>query len=74
MSLAKIQSGGRGFVAHPFRQSQHIDQRVLLGFVGVEAKPAEGGPESSGMNGDDGLETGTLVVAVENLLMPGLFG
>src|SRR3546814_11583186 len=39
--------------------------------LGVEPRPAEGGAESGGVDGDDRLEAGRLVVAEDDLLVAG---
>lgn len=46
-----------------------LGEGVVLGGVGEKASPAEGGTESRGVDGDDGLESGDLIAGEQHLLV-----
>src|SRR5581483_3195645 len=54
---------------HAAREAEHVGERVLLGLVGPEADASERGAERRVVDGDDRLETGRLVLAVDDLLV-----
>ena len=71
LAAAEVEPGERGLVGHPAGQVEHVVEGVLLGGVGVEAGAAEGRAEGGGVDRDDRLEAGRLVVAEDDLLVAG---
>jgi hypothetical protein len=69
LAAAEIEPGGSRLVGHPLGEPEHVFKSLGLGFVRKKPSPAEGGTESRGVDGNDGLETGYLVISVEGLLV-----
>ena len=69
LAAAEVEAGGGGLVGHGPGQAQHVLQALGLGRVGVEAGAAEGRPQAGGVDGDDGPQPGTPVVAEHDLLV-----
>ena len=71
LAAAEVEPGQRRLVGHPAGEVEDVVERVLLGGVGVEAGAAQGRAERGGVDGDDRLQPGRLVVAEHDLLMAG---
>jgi hypothetical protein len=69
LASAEVQTCGGGFVGHPPRQAQDIHQRLLLGGVGIEARPSERRAEGRGMDRNDRPEPGLIVGTEDHLLV-----
>lgn len=66
---AEIESCGGRLVGHPFGEAQNILECLGFGLIRKKASPAEGGTESRGVDGDNRLESGYLVIPIDDLLM-----
>ena len=69
LAAAQVQARDRGLVGHAAGQVEHVPQGGGRVRVGVEPGPAEGGSASGRMDGDQGPQAGTPVVAVHDLLV-----
>ena len=67
-----VQAGQRVLVGHGCGQPQHVGEGLVLAAVGVEAGPAQRGAQRGGVDADDRLEPGVVVLAEDDLLVPGL--
>ncbi len=69
LAATEVEAGHGRLVAHPARQPEHVAEGVRLRGVGIEAGTAERRAERGGVDGDDGLEAGDVVVTVDDLLV-----
>src|SRR5690606_26269230 len=68
LATAQVVAADGVLVGHRPGEAAHVDERLLLGGVGVEAGPPERRPERRRVDGDDRPETGGGVVEVRHLL------
>ena len=68
-ATAEIETREGCLVGHSAGQIQHVDERVGLRWIGVEAGAAEAGPECGRVDGDDRAKAARGVVAEHDLLV-----
>ena len=70
LAAAVVQAGQRVLVRHGGGQPQHVGEGLVLAAVRVEAGPAQRGAQRGGVDADDRLEPGVVVLAEDDLLVP----
>ncbi len=69
LAATEVETGEGGLVGHALRKIEDVGESFLLGAVRVEARSAERRAQGGGVDRDDGLEAGRLVVAEHDLLV-----
>ena len=70
LPAALVVAAHRVLVGHALGQPAHVHHGLVLGGVGIEAGPTEGGAEGRRVDGHDGPQSGRGIVEEGHLLEP----
>ena len=69
LAAAVVEARQRVLVGHGSRQPEHVGEGLFFAGVGVEAGTAERGAQCGGVDADDRLEPGVVVLAEDDLFV-----